>query len=231
MTILVYDGKGEKGEELTGLLGELTPDDRVHLFNNPKEITDYADSHIYNVVFVCLYDEDDISLALALMHIIPEVNMILTAQDERYMKQALYMHASGYICMPLTEEALEAELSNLLYPPAPGCPVVRWDEKSGEVYIDGEPVHFAYSKTRDLFILLLSMKGAMVRTEKMRDHLFDEDKQDGKSRSYLQNLRSDLIHSLARYGLEDAVCRRRGRMWLDRNKYIEEKIDDEDSDH
>ena len=221
MTDLIYDSGQTAGEELHDILMKLDPEDRVLLFSDKSGILKYADSHIYHTVFVCLngVTEEEFELSSALLNMIPGVNLIFLAEDEGYIRRALNMHASGYILLPLDEEKVRFELGNLLYPVASEVPEIIVDHDKYEIFIDGKPVSFAYSRTKELFMLLLRMDGAMVRNEKMMDYIFEENKPQDKSRSYLQNLRSDLIHTLALYGLDGAVCHRRGSMWLDRTKF------------
>ena len=225
MTILIYDRSGQEGDKLSDILKKLVPDDNIQFFTEEDELLRYAGGHIFHVVFMRLEGsgEGELKLSGVLSRMIPGVNLILMADTEGFMAEAIRLHASGYICLPVTEEAAGRELSNLLYPVSHVLHVIRLDDKKPEVYIDEKPVSFAYSKTKELFILLLKMDGAMLRSEKMRDCLWDEHKPVEKSRSYLQNLRSDLIKTLALYGLEDAVCRRRGCMWLDRGKFVLEE--------
>ncbi len=222
-TILVYDRQGDTGTVLTGLLKRLCPADRVYGFTGAEDILKYADGHLYQVVFVRLLNAgEELGLARSLTGMIPGVNLIFLSDDKESMVDAIRLHASGYICLPLTEESVEYELGNLLYPVQSELPVISVRGEPSEVYIDGRPVHFAYRKTSELLVLLLQMKGAMLRTERMSDYLWEEDKPVEKSRSYLQNLRSDLIHTLSMYGLDGAVCHRRGKMWLDRDMFVED---------
>lgn len=222
-TILVYDRQGDTGTALTGLLKRLCPADRVYGFTGAEDILKYADGHLYQVVFVRLLNAgEELGLARSLTGMIPGVNLIFLSADKESMADAIRLHASGYICLPLTEEAVKYELGNLLYPVQSEPPVISVREDASEVYINGAPVHFTYRKTAELLILMLKMNGAMLRTEKIIDCLWEEDKPVEKSRSYLQNMRSDLIHTLSMYGLDGAVCHRRGRMWLDRDMFVED---------
>ena len=222
-TILVYDRAGDTGKAVADMLKGLHPGDKIHGFDDPDDMLSFANGHIYQVVFLRSDgSEEELAMAKALTAMIPGVNLIFVSADRLLMEEAIRIHASGYICLPLTEEKLESELGNLLYPVQSELPVISVRGEPSEVYIDGRPVHFAYRKTSELLVLLLQMKGAMLRTERMSDYLWEEDKPVEKSRSYLQNLRSDLIHTLSMYGLDGAVCHRRGKMWLDRDMFVED---------
>ena len=222
MVILVYDRSGKAADGLPGLLKAGYGEDSVHYFTDRSELMHYADRHIFHVVFLCLSDkaEEELDDAGKLCLIIPGVNLIIISEDERYMSRALKLHASGYICLPFTEEAVDSELHNLLYPVYDDLPLLRLERRNGiTVYIDEKPVSFAYKKTGELLALLIDMEGGMLSNEVMIDRLWEESKDIDKSRSYLQNVRSDLIHTLSAWGLQEAVKHKRGRMWLDMSRF------------
>ena len=173
-TILVYDRAGDTGKAVADMLKRLHPGDRIHGFDDPDDILSFASGRIYQVVFICSDgSEEEPALAKALTTIIPGVNLIFVSADRLLMEEAIRIHASGYICLPLTEEKLESELGNLLYPVQSELPVISVRGEPSEVYIDGRPVHFAYRKTSELLVLLLQMKGAMLRTERIGDDLWE----------------------------------------------------------
>ncbi len=222
MVILVYDRNKDSAAQASGILEKLYRKEDIHCFSQQEELLQYGQSHIFHVVFLSISRSPDQELAAAgkLVHLIPGVNLILAARDESYMAQALTLHASGYICLPFTEAKICSQLENLLYPVYDVLPEVeiRTDGDTC-VYIDDVPVRFGYEKSAELFKLLVDMKGGMVNTGEMIDALFDEQKNLDRSRSYLQNIRSDLMHSLSKYGLEGAVRHRRGRMWIDLSRF------------
>ncbi len=222
MVILVYDSSGKAADGLHGILKAGYGEDNVHYFTDRAKLMHYADRHIFHVVFLCLsvQAEEELDDAGRLCLIIPGVNLIIISEDERYMSRALKLHASGYICLPLTEEAVDSELHNLLYPVYDDLPLLRLERRNGiTVFIDEKPVSFAYKKTGELLALLFDMEGGMLSNEVMIDRLWEESKDIDKSRSYLQNVRSDLIHTLSAWGLQGAVKHKRGRMWLDMSRF------------
>ena len=220
MTILVYDSAGKDGKRLSESLKKICPDDKVSFFCREKELLEFAGEHLYQTVFMFLNDEPvkELELSDKLMHIIPRVNLIIAAKDEKFCLRALKLHASGYIILPADEDRIREELENLLYPAPLELPVISADEKTSEISIDGKQLCFSYRLTAKLFILLLKADGAMVSTASIIDMLWEE-KTPEKSRSYLQNLRSDLKKTLAGAGLEDLLMHRRGKMWLDRDRF------------
>ena len=221
MTILVYDVKKTDGMELVRIIKDQRPGDEVHFFDKREEIAKFADSHLYQVVFICDHDdtEDTRLTAQDITHVIPGVNLIIAAKDTDLCPDAIRLHASGYILYPPDEKKVAFEFENLLYPATDDIPLIRVSGQGPEIYINDRPVEFAYSRTATLFEILLSLDGAMISTASIGDRIWDESKSVEKRRSYLQNLRMDLKKTLARWDLEDAVKHRRGKMWLDTDRF------------
>jgi len=112
-----------------------------------------------------------------IMHMIPDVNLIIVSEDDRYALKAVKLHASGYMTFPVTEKNIAEEMENLLYPVYDSVPEIRTDgERNTKVYIDDKPVCFTYEKTGELLKLLLDRDGGMISTGEMIDSLFEEGK-------------------------------------------------------
>lgn len=222
MVILVFDREKDTGEELSGILKEMYGEDVVYFFNDRDRLTAFCERHIFHVLFFCVsgQTEEDLLLSEETMHLIPEVNLILLYRDESLIGRALKIHSSGYIMLPVTREKVESEMDNLLYPIYESLPEIRIEDGDIiKVYINDTPVRFSYKKTAKLLNLLIERRGGMLSTGEMINGLWEEDRDIEKSRSYLQNIRSDLFHTLSLYGLRDAVKHRRGRMWMDTGKF------------
>ena len=222
MTILVFDTDKKSGGHLAEIIGKQCPMDDVHYFCEKEELIRFAGGHLFQVVFlrVCMKREELKAIGHRLTHIIPGVNLILVAEDEGYCLDAIRLHASGYMLYPADGKKIRYELQNLLYPVTDKLPVIRIEGSVPEIYINDSPAGFAYSMTAALFEILISLNGAMISTALIGDRLWDESKSLEKKRSYLQNLRLDLKKTLAAWGLEDALKHRRGKMWLDMDRFV-----------
>ena len=81
-----------------------------------------------------------------------------------------------------------------------------------ECFIDGQPVRFKYSKTKEMLAYLVDRKGAMCTNGELLSILWGEDSE--KKKSYLKNLKSDLTRALAEAGLEDVLVKYRGSIGI-----------------
>ena len=81
-----------------------------------------------------------------------------------------------------------------------------------EVFIDGIPVMSKYNKTRELFAFLVDKNGALSSNHEIMSALWDDDKM--RHISYLKNIKSDMIKTLKKFGVDDVIVRQRGRLGI-----------------
>ena len=61
-----------------------------------------------------------------------------------------------------------------------------------ELFVDGKPVEFKYSRTKEVVAVLVSRRGAQVTNGEIIASLWEDDGDPVKKASYLRNLRQDL---------------------------------------
>ncbi len=214
MTILILE---KENEELRPAVSEAAAGETLYCFTDEEALLSFAETHLFQVVFLAAESGGDriLQLAKSLREMIPGVNLILSAESDQYLHEALRLHASGYITGAVTCEKVREELENLLYPVPSGKPVLRFEKgpEGTEIYANGEPVLFRYRKSGELLSILIRQKGRMCSTGWLVEYLWEE-KTGRNPRSYLQNIRADLIRSLSRYGLEHIVISKRGHMCI-----------------
>ena len=81
-----------------------------------------------------------------------------------------------------------------------------------ECVIDGQPVKFKYSKTKEMLAYLVDRKGAMCTNGELMSILWSEDSE--KKKSYLKNLKADLTKTMAGAGLEGVLVKFRGAIGI-----------------
>ena len=158
----------------------------------------------------------------------PRTGMIIIADDESYAVQAYDVHATGYIVKPVSDDRLREEIDYYVN----HLPVMQEDpaaievmtDGGFEVFLNGEPARFKYSKTKKLLAHIISKQGAMVRNSELIKTLWGKDKKDLtekelKSRnSYLRNIEADLQKVFAEAGCEDALIKHWGEIAIAMDK-------------
>jgi two-component SAPR family response regulator len=78
-----------------------------------------------------------------------------------------------------------------------------------EAYIDGKPIAFKYSKTKELLAYLVDRKGALCTFGELQAVIFED---DGGHESYMKSLRRDLLETLAAAGCDNVIAQQRGKL-------------------
>ena len=176
-------------------------------YTNPlKALEENAD----NTIDVAFLDIDmpvlnGVMLAKRLKIGNPKINIIFVTAYSEYALDAYHMHASGYVTKPVNEEKLQAELDGLRYP-VEIKPTQKLQVKcfgNFEVFANGVPVKFQYTKSKELFAYLIDREGAAVNINELNAVLWEED-----HKSYLRNLIADIQATLKSVGAADVFVKR-----------------------
>ena len=175
---------------------------------------EYVRTHPVNVVFLDLEMPEchGITLAQRMKVLCPNINIIFATAYRDYFETAMDLRVSGYLLKPLKADRVTEELANLRYP------VKRY--QSGmfirafgnfEVFFDGRPVLFRYSKTKELFAYLIDRRGALVSRDELVTILWGGETERS---SYYKQVSKDLHDVLQSMHKEDALIKQRGSMGI-----------------
>ena len=156
-----------------------------------------------------------IQLAKELKAVNPTINIIFVTAYNEYALDAYRMHASGYITKPVNEYKVREEIDGLRYPIEIKSSKVLQVKCFGnfEVFHDGEPLKFTYSKSKELFAYLVDREGSAININELNAVLWEED-----HKSYLRNLISDIQRTLKNVGANDVFIKRHNECYIDPNK-------------
>ena len=95
---------------------------------------------------------------------------------------------------PITAEKIAAEIADLRHPIKPHVDKKVTVHTFGnfEVYLDGIPVEFQYSKTKELLAYLVDRQGALCTNHELMAVLWE----DAVKESYFRDVRADLLKAL-----------------------------------
>lgn len=212
MKILAIDDEKIALEGLVDAIKKAEPSAEIYSFKRASEALDFYRDHICEVVFldVQMRNMSGIELAKEMKLINPEVNIIFATGYGDYREDAFDMHASGYVLKPITEKKIRKELDCLRYP------VARAAQKriqictfgNFELYIDKNPVHFKYDKTKEMLAYLVDRNGAYCKNAEIMAVLW----QDKTHASYLSNMKKDLMDTLGKLGCREVIESTRGNL-------------------
>ncbi len=220
MNILAVDDEFYAIENLTDCIKEAMPEAEVTGFRKFSEAMEYIRD---NNVDICFLDIElrgghtGIEIAKALRDIRPDINIIFTTAYSDYAMEAMNLRASGYILKPVTPEKVKAELDVLRFG-MPGEKKRMLEVKTFgnfELFMDGVPVSFKYSKTKEFFAYLVDRGGSLCRNEEIASVLWPDE--DVDHTSYMKQLRSDMISTFTELDCAEIIERNRGMIGVLRN--------------
>lgn len=211
MNILAVDDEELALEGLLDAIRQAAPEAEVHGFAYPEDALAFADSHPCAVAFldVEMAELDGVELAGQLKTRNPNVNIIFATGFGQYRGAAFDLHASGYLTKPITVEKVRRELAELRRPLPEGKRIRVQTFGNFEVYLDGKPIVFKYSKTKELFAYLVDRRGALCTNGEIIAALFPDNENHD---AYLRSLRKDLTDTLDASGCGAVLERQRGSL-------------------
>ncbi|MGN0142058.1 MAG: response regulator [Roseburia sp.] len=218
MNILALDDEEIALKGLVSAARKAEPSATIYSFDKPKEALEFCKSVPCEVALldIQMWNMSGVELAKAIKLINPQTNIIFTTGYADYMRDALEMHASGYVLKPVTPAKIRKELDNLRYPVKPeGKKQVRFQTFGNfEVFIDGQTVKFKYDLTKEMLAYLVDRNGALCTSGEIMALL----RGDKFSTSYFRSLTKDLKDIFSGAGCEDVIVRQRGKIGIDREK-------------
>jgi len=206
MRIIVVDDEQHARNRLKKLLAEVGVGD-VELFDRSICALDYAKGNLVDVAFldITMPEMDGIALAKELKKTNALINVIFCTGYSEYMQDAIDLHASGYLLKPAETESVKRALDNLLHPAAPSLPhFYARTFGAFDFFVDGEPLHFKRSKSKEMLAYLISIRGATANRKDLTAAIFG-DKYDEQTQNYLTKIYKDLMESLASVDAENIV--------------------------
>ena len=158
---------------------------------------------------------DGIKLAKSLKSINPIINIIFVTAYDRFALDAMKIRASGFVTKPVNEEKVFEEINSLRFP-VELTPTKKLQVKcfgNFEVFSNGEPIKFTYSKSKELFAYLIDREGSAININELNAILWEED-----HKSYLRNLISDIQKTLRSVGASDVFIKRHNECYIDVTK-------------
>lgn len=192
MMIFAIDDEPHALKNLCYAIQQAAPEAEIRSFDRCSDLLAEVDKGVIPDVLFADGDMPGITgveLAKRLKICYPHMNVIFATGYDDYMRDALTLHASGYLKKPIVAEDVLAELENLRHPVNTSGKRVRFQTFGNfEVFIDGKPVTFAREKTKEYLAYLVD-RGTLCTSAEIAAVLWE----DKESPSYLRKLRKDLL--------------------------------------
>ena len=223
MVILAVDDEKIALDNLIQSIRKCVPDADIHGFRKARDAQAFIETNHCDIAFldINLRGANGITFANELRAINPKLNIIFTTGYSEYTVDAFRLHASGYVLKPVTQAKIQHELDELRFPLSDSARKRVQIRAFGnfEIYADGKPIKFQYTKTKELIAYLVDRIGTTATINEMLSVLW-EDESKKSHISYLKNIRSDLLSTLAELDCDDIILRVRGGLAI-----VPDKVD------
>jgi len=210
MIIYAVDDEENALEYIVRKIKSAEPSAEVTGFNSAKEALKAAAEQPFDVVFMDIQMPEitGIELARKFKKLNPQANMIFVTGYSEYTMDAFNVDASGYLLKPATKDQVRHALDNLRYPVsvAGGPKVCVQCFGDFEIFSDGVPVHFKYSKSKEVIAFLVDRKGAQCKNDEVIIHLWEDDEDHS---AYYRSLMKDIQDTFKALGIEEIFDRQR----------------------
>ena len=159
-------------------------------------------------------DMDGITLAVELKQLRPDTAIIFLTAYKQFAYNSFAAHPSGYLLKPVLREKLEREVIHALSGHAERAPARVLVRTFGnfEVLVDGEPVAFARSKSKELLAYLIDRRGEGVSRPDAFSALWGDRQYDYSMQKQLDVYIRSLRDTLKAHGIGDIFELKRGAM-------------------
>ena len=201
---------------MTEMLSGMEPDANLMCFGSSLPALAAARKQEIDIAVIdaVLPELSGLDFGQYLQELYPNVNLIYLSDKKELGYDALRQHASGILMKPVIETELRRELDELRYPQASKNRKRLFAQTFGnfELFVDGKPVVFKYSKTKEIVAILINNRGAQTSNGELIASLWEDDGDPEKKGSYLSNLRQDLQNTFNKLKLNGVILKQRGSL-------------------
>ncbi len=221
MVVLAVDESAESLKSLQSIFQEVSPEAQLICHRSSLEALADARKREIDVALVeaSMPELSGVDLGRYLKELYPSINLIFMSKTKGCAYDALCMHASGLVSKPVTNALLKKEMDDLRYSITVKTKRVFVQTFGNfEIFVDGQPITFKYSRTKEILAILVNNRGAQTTNGEIIASLWEDDGDPEKKSSYLSNLRQDLQNTLNSLKLAGLVIKQRGSMAIATDK-------------
>ena len=214
MYTLTVDDRELTVKLLLSILRKLDPKGTHIGATSPEEALRQIKARQVDVAFLDVEmpgEVNGLDLGRRLRQIYPKLNIVIITGHKEYAIEAFELDASGYLLKPITEGAVEHQLSVLRFEQEnkeegkPGGKVRIRCFGTFEVFHNGVPVDFSYSKSKELLACLVDRHGAMCSNDTMIGCLWPDEPANQQTKARIRKYVKDLRDTFASVGIEDII--------------------------
>ena len=209
------------------LCREMSFQPEVHGFSSANAALEFLTQNEADIAItdINMPDMNGLILAAKIKELNPNIAIIFLTGYSQYAVDAFRIHASGYLLKPVNRDRLEEEVR---YAVSRRSSITESTKKHIEVrtfgdfdvFVNGEIVSFARSKSKELLAYLVDRQGGSVSRSAAFTVLYEDLPYDRKMQKQFDVMIRALRQTLIRYGIDDIFELKNGVM-----RVIPEKVD------
>ena len=193
------------------ILNKLDPEGEHLGTTDPEEVLEAVRQQSPDVIFsdVEMPKMNGIELARQLQEIDPETNIVFITGYQEYMGEAFDLYASGYLLKPVDEIQVRKALDHLRYNKAGNSKPEVKVQCFGyfEVFINGTPLFFHRSKSKELFAYLIDRKGAVCTNDMIIGNLWGDKPLTESLKSLQRTVTAEMIKDFEAKEIKDIILK------------------------
>lgn len=201
------------------LCSKLNPPVHVECFTGAKAALKWIQDHPVDLALldINMPDMNGIVLAARIKERWPDANILFLTAYREFAYDAFSVHPSGYLLKPVTLDALQKEIdyTKSAHPRMGTAHIKAVTFGNFELMVDGVPVVFKRSKSKELLAYLIDRQGTSVTRAEIAAVLFEDELYDHSRQKYLDVIIRSLRATLLEYGVEELLQARRKGLRID----------------
>ena len=227
MRVLVVDSDAENLQKLKEIVCAAFPNALVDVENDEEEACYLTERIEYSAVLTETKREkfNGLSFARSVHERSPQTRVIFVTNDPSFAVPAFKTRAVGYLLAPISQEKICEEFVDLGLFGGENHKVEAKTFGNFEMFCDGEVIHFARAKSKELLAYLIDKNGTTATGSELIVNLWEDKDVDRTTRSMLHNLVSDIKKTLLSYGISDIFETKRNAFRIKTEKIVSDYFD------
>lgn len=245
MNVIAVDDEEISLECLGVVLENIDVIKNVNCFSSAEPVLAHIKSNKPDIAFldIEMSGMNGLELAAKIKSKCPSCKIIFVTSSPKYAVNAFALHANGYLVKPVNKAQILKEVEYLKesvsFEKKENPPEKIQHEKlkvrtfgNFEVFVNGQPLKFLRSKSKELFAYLVDRKGANCSVGELCAVLWEDKTDDEALQSQLRKIISDLRKTLSDAGFDDVLTKTRGfiavnpeRLDCDYYRFLERDVD------
>ena len=209
MRIVCIDNESLAVEDTIEICNDLSADISAKGFVRVNEALEWIQSNPVDIVLldIDMPEMNGITLAARIKQIKPDTVILFLTAYKEYAFDAFQVHPSGYLLKPVLPELLQKEIDHAMsaHPKAEILHIEARTFGNFELFVDGEPVAFKRSKSKELLAYLIDRRGMSVTRAEISAVLFEDAPYDHSRQKYLDAIIRSLRDTLREHGIENIM--------------------------